>query len=270
MHGPKNSILKRWHALTITPARARRIWRHPYWREQGGYRDINCAHCPRFEAGRVSCGITFGTPLRKCAASAIEAHLNDCAGMQVLEVGFGRWMLPRNLVRRSGGSWTGIDPGQPPENQAQLGRGGHGQAADIPFPDDTFDMVFGIQTLEHWGQIHGGRQPSEYADCMAEVRRVLKPGGRVYLDSPQHFHGHEMFIMGDVARIRAVFDDAGWEDIVVERWRREYEPLEKYPPSAKVQREWPIEISSYSDEEVGQVRDQASVWLLTISARNPG
>jgi hypothetical protein len=232
MHGPKNSILKRWHALTITPARARRIWRHPYWREQGGYRDINCAHCPRFEAGRVSCGIAFGTPLRKCAASAIEAHLNDCAGMQVLEIGFGRWMLPRNLVRRSGGSWTGIDPGQ-------------------------------------WGQIHGGRQPSEYADCMAEVRRVMKPDGRVYLDSPQHFHGHEMFIMGDVARIRAVFDNAGWQDIVVERWRREYAPLEKYPPSAKVQREWPTEISSYSDAEVEEVRDKASVWLLTISARNP-
>jgi len=269
MHGPREPILKRWHALTTTPARARRIWRHPYWREKNGFRDISCANCPRFDARRVACGIVFGTPLRKCAAAAIEAHLSDCGGMQVLEIGYGRWMLARNLIRRSGGKWSGIDPCQPPEKNAGLGRGGHGQAVDIPFPDDTFDMVIGIQTFEHWGQRYGGRKPSEYMECMAEIQRVLKPGGRLYLDSPMHFHGHEMFIMGDVARIHDVLEKAGWEEIIVERWRREHAPLEKYPPSAKVQREWPVEISSYSEQAIEKMQEDASVWLLTFKARNP-
>ena len=270
MHGPRNSILKRWHALKTTPAGARRIWQQPYWQEKDGCRDISCAICPRFDDRRAACSIAFGTPLRKCAAAAIEAHLNDCKGMQVLEIGYGRWMLARNLIRRSGGKWSGIDPGQPPEKRAGLGRGGHGQAADIPFPDDSFDMVIGIQTFEHLGQRYGGREPSEYAACMVEIQRVLKPGGRLYLDSPMHFHGHEMFIMGDVPRIQNVLEEAGWKDIVVECWRREYAPLEKYPPSAKVQREWPVEITSYSQQAIEKMRAEATVWLLTLNACNPG
>ncbi len=268
MHGLKGSILKRWHSLTVSPARLRRFWAPPYWQDAGGFRDIACAHCRKFNPASTQCSIRFGTPLRKCVVAAIEAHLNDLRGEEVLEIGFGSYALARNLVRRSGGRWTGIDPGQPVSAVARLGHGGYGHAAEIPFRDQQFDRVFAIQSLEHWGQKAAPRrEPSDYIDCMNELLRVLKPGGRVYLDAPVHFHGHEMFIMGDTQRIRALFDPRKWDELVLERWRYHYQPLEPYPPSQKVLAEWDIEISSYPDEQVAAARDSSSVWLLTCSAR---
>jgi len=270
MHGLKNSFLKRWHSLMASPQRVRKTWVEPYWHESDGFHDIACRYCPKFDSARVECTVPFGTPLRKCVVAAIEANLNDCGNENVLEIGFGRFALARNLVRRSGGQWTGIDPGQPKERKAEMGKGGHGAAASIPFPDSTFDRVFGIQSFEHWGQKASSRTPSDYADCLHEILRVLKPGGRVYLDAPIHFHGHEMFILGDVDRIKALFDPRDWGAIELQRWRHEYAPLERYAPTATVLREWPIEISSYPETEIASARDKGSVWLLTISARKVG
>ncbi len=76
-----------------------------------------------------------------------------------------------------------------------------------------------------------------------------------------------MFIMGDLARIKGLFDSQIWQDIVVQCWRKDFQPLEIYPPNKAVLREWPIEISSYPQEKVAAARDGGSVWLLTISAR---
>jgi SAM-dependent methyltransferase len=268
MHGLRHSILKRWHSLTTTPARAAATWQSPWWEEEReGLHDIACHRCRKFDPARQDCSVPFGTPLRKCVVAAIEAHFHDLGREEVLEIGFGRFALARNLVRRGGGRWTGIDPAQPPHRIPALGRGGYGQAAAIPFPDATFDRVYGIQTFEHWGQRAAGRTPSEYSDCMAEIRRVLKPGGRVYLDAPIHFHGHEMFIMGDLERIRSVFERDRWDEIVIERWRHDHEPLPAYPPTARIQQEWATEIVSYPSAEIERVRDNASIWLLTIAAR---
>lgn len=180
MHGLRHSILKRWHSLTMTPAKAAATWRRPYWRDQGDFRDIACRDCRKFDAARQACSVPFGTPLRKCVVAAIEAHFSDVADEEVLEIVIGWFTLARNLVRRSGGRWTGIDPAQPRERPATLGHGGYGTVTQIPFADETFDRVFGIQTFEHWGQrAVAGRVPSDYADCMAEILRVLKPGGRL-------------------------------------------------------------------------------------------
>ncbi len=42
----------------------------------------------------------------------------------------------------------------------------------LPFPDDTFDLVTGVETHFWWGDISAG---------LREIRRVLKPGGRLIL-----------------------------------------------------------------------------------------
>lgn len=268
MSGAADSIRKFWHAWSIQPSRVRKLWQPPWWQESGEFRDIPCRACRKFDAGRQACAVPYGSPSRKCAVAAIEANLNDTAGQSALEIGYGRWALARNLVRRGGGTWTGIDPRQPKDRQARVGQGGYGHAAAIPFPDSSFDLVYGIQTFEHWGQKAGAvMEPSSYARCLAEILRVLKPGGRLYLDAPMHYHGHEMFIMGDVNRLRRLFDDAQWQDVVMERWRRDYEPLQRFMPGAKVLAEWPIEISSYPESEARQLMQTGSAWLLTFKAR---
>ncbi len=46
---------------------------------------------------------------------------------------------------------------------------------DIPFPDATFDFVIGNHILEHVGNVEA---------ALAQVRRVLKPGGRFICQTP--------------------------------------------------------------------------------------
>lgn len=272
MHSKKGSILKRWHSLAASPRRFQKKWAGAYAEEvASGVHRIRCRDCRSFDAGRQECSIGFGTPLRKCVVSSIEAHFSDCRGKQVLEIGFGRFMLARNLIRRSGGTWTGIEPKVDRSIPPGIGQGSFGTASDIPFADSTFDRVFGIQSIEHWGQkVHGGT-PSDYEECLREIHRVLKPGGSIYFDAPVYFHGHEMFIMGDLQRIQQQFSPEFWDNVVIEKWREEFEPLSPYPPSATVlEGDWPAEIESYSDAEVEDARARASVYLIAITATRKG
>ena len=267
MHSLGNSIKKRLHSILASPRRARKTWSNTYWQDRDGFRDVACHRCPKFDKANKACLIPFGTPLRKCVIAATEAHLFDAKDKDVLEIGFGRLSLGRNLVNRSGGRWTGVEPHQPKNKPPVLGKGGYGHAENIPFPDNTFDMVFAIQSFEHWGQkaAAAAREPSEYSDCLNEIRRVLKPGGQIYLDAPIHFHGHEMFIMGDTGKIAGLFPDDLWTNVVMERWRYDYEPLEPYVPMEKLFDEWAEEIFSYSKEEVEKAK-QEPIWLFNISA----
>lgn len=51
----------------------------------------------------------------------------------------------------------------------------HGSATSVPLQDDSVDLVVSFETLEHL---------REHDDMLAELRRVLRPGGRVIISSP--------------------------------------------------------------------------------------
>jgi len=267
MHSKKESLLKRWHSLRINPKTCANKWNHQYWQDIDGCRVISCAKCPSFNDKKHACNINFGTPLRKCVVSSIEAHFFDCKNKDVLEIGFGRFKLAKKLIQRSGGTWTGVEPRRPENETPVIGKGGYGHATHVPFPDETFDMVFAVQSIEHWGQKAGGvREPSSYPDCIAEIKRVLKPGGTVYLDAPVHFHGNEIFIMGDVDKVRSLFPEDQWKNVHIEKWREDYLPLQRYTPSQNEFNDWPIEITSYSEDQIAEAKANGVVWLLTVTA----
>jgi 2-polyprenyl-6-hydroxyphenyl methylase/3-demethylubiquinone-9 3-methyltransferase len=104
------------------------------------------------------------------------AELNvDPRGKAALEVGCGGGILCEEIARL-GFAVTGIDPSGPSLRIAAgharaVGlrityKAGSGEA--IPYRDDTFDIVFCCDVLEHVRAV---------APVIAEISRVLKPGG---------------------------------------------------------------------------------------------
>src|SRR5262245_9963845 len=271
MHGPKNSLARMLYRLSTGRRLARNEWAAQYWEERDGLRDVACRRCPKLDAKRIECVVPFGTPLRKCVVAATEAHLRDTRNVRALELGYARHSYGKRILEHCGGSWTGIEPLVDRARPAAIGSGSYGHAGDIPFADETFDLVFGNQTFEHWGEpLPDGTMPPTYRECLAEIWRVLKPGGRLYLDAPIHLHGHEMFVAGDVKRILALFDGALWSGIVTERWRHDYAPLERYPTPEGDARDALLNIPSYDAAKIADVQVNGTVWLLTVTATKVG
>jgi SAM-dependent methyltransferase len=158
---------------------------------------------------------------------------------------------------------------RPRRNRApQLGTGGYGHAGNIPFPDATFDVVFGNQSFEHWEEpLPDGTPSPTYGECLAEIARVLRPGGTLYLDAPIHLHGHEMFVAGDVPRIVSLFEAELWADVTVERWRYDHAPLPRYPTPAADIGYVQGKITSYDLDWIVDLQTNGTVWLLTVTAR---
>ena len=267
MHGPTNSLARVWYRLSTRRRLARNEWAAQYWDERDGERVVPCRRCPKFDPKRSVCSVPFGSPLRKCVVAATEAHLRNTHGARVLELGYARHSYGKRIVELNGGSWTGIEPLVDRSRPARLGSGSYGHAGDIPFPDATFDLVFGNQTFEHWAEtLPDGTSGPTYGECLAEIWRVLKPRGRLYLDAPIHLHGHEMFVAGDVKRILALFDAALWTHIVTERWRLDYSPLPRYPTPEGDARDALKNLSSYDPAAIADLQANGTVWLLTVTS----
>lgn len=91
---------------------------------------------------------------------------------KVLDLGCGRGDSV-DLFRRfhPDVDWTGVDIGDSQEALQRQRADAHFVTYDgrtIPFPADTFDLVYSSQVLEHV------REPAQH---LTEIRRVLRPGG---------------------------------------------------------------------------------------------
>ncbi|MGA8363159.1 MAG: methyltransferase domain-containing protein [Solirubrobacteraceae bacterium] len=103
------------------------------------------------------------------------------AGEHVLDVGCGEGRFASELVR-AGVHVVGIDVAETPLLRARERDPGLDLRltdADGPWPieDASFDAVWAGETIEH---------VADTASWMSEVRRVLRPGGRLLLSTPAH------------------------------------------------------------------------------------
>jgi SAM-dependent methyltransferase len=117
---------------------------------------------------------------------ALECHIPSCLdqlhleGQRVLEIGLGQGADSEQLIRR-GAIWSGLDLTDEAVARVRLRCQVRqlpfvdcrvGSALRIPWPNDSFDMVFSHGVLHHIPDISAAQR---------EIARVLKPGGRLVL-----------------------------------------------------------------------------------------
>ncbi|MDJ0768929.1 MAG: class I SAM-dependent methyltransferase [Ilumatobacter sp.] len=112
----------------------------------------------------------------------VLAETIDVAGLDVLDVGCGAGALVRWL-RERGARPVGAECGDVMRQRAIAADPEHPDAyvdapgEDLPFADASFDLVIFVYSLHH---------VPEHAmpDALSEARRVLRPGGTLYVVEP--------------------------------------------------------------------------------------
>jgi ubiquinone/menaquinone biosynthesis C-methylase UbiE len=115
-------------------------------------------------------------------------YMGDVAGLRILEVACGRGGFVRHLAN-AGARVTGCDFSSAAlhATRSKLAGGGHpspvwlvqGDAQNLPFADDSFDAVVSCETIEHLPQVQS---------AVAEMYRVARPGGKLFLTTPNYFN----------------------------------------------------------------------------------
>jgi ubiquinone/menaquinone biosynthesis C-methylase UbiE len=130
----------------------------------------------------------MNNPVRAALQRGYEAHrLEELGGrvdgLKVLEIGCGRGVGTEIILERFGAASVtafDIDPDMVRRARARLSRFepeswqvSVGDAAAIDAPDGSFDAVFDFGIIHH---------VPEWRRAVAEVSRVLKPGGRFFFE----------------------------------------------------------------------------------------
>ncbi len=117
------------------------------------------------------------------------------------------------LVAAAPGEVVGLDP---VEATVKGIKSVVGDLRALPFPDESFDVVCCISTLEHVGRdnrVYGAdaeRDDTGIAEALAELRRVLSPDGRVLLTVPTGAEeDHGWFVQLPVSTWRRLFAATG-------------------------------------------------------------
>jgi ubiquinone/menaquinone biosynthesis C-methylase UbiE len=126
------------------------------------------------------------------AKNELDALLRAGAGSHVLDVGCGTGADVRALAVRVGprGRVVGLDSSEQLIARAQAAQAAHpadpgsapieflhGQAGALPFDDGTFDVARSERVMQH---------VPDPAAAVAEMLRVLRPGGQLLITDPDH------------------------------------------------------------------------------------
>lgn len=129
--------------------------------------------------------------------------LGDVKGKDILDVGCGWGMYALTLYKLGAGSVSGIDIDRDDiaSGKATLEKEGYdhsgiqyGDCTDMPFEDNSFDLIFSGDVVEHIT-----REQKE--KCFAEAYRVLRPGGVIVIKTPNLSY---LKLTNTLARVKGV------------------------------------------------------------------
>ena len=150
----------------------------------------------RLDPSRTSVQYAVRKPLLAWLAS------QDVAGLEVLDVGCGD--RPYEELLRAASRIVGFDV--PGNVHADL----HGSIDAIPVDDASFDVVHSLQVLEH---------VPDPAAAVRELRRVVRPGGRVLLSThgvyPYHPNPEDLWRWTHSGLDRLFRDNGDWSSVSV-------------------------------------------------------
>jgi 2-polyprenyl-3-methyl-5-hydroxy-6-metoxy-1,4-benzoquinol methylase len=137
------------------------------------------------EAGRVLCDVAVGPAM---IYTTVLEHLNGWRGVA--------YDISPHCVDYAGDvlALHRISPERAAVNAAD--------ARELPDPDESFDLVIATEIIEHL--------PNP-ATLLAEVRRVLKPGGHLIASTPINLPwGPHLVVFSDEAEIKSLFAAASF------------------------------------------------------------
>jgi ubiquinone/menaquinone biosynthesis C-methylase UbiE len=165
---------------------------------------------------------------------AMLALAGDVAGRRILDAGCGSGPLFAAL-RNRGAVVTGIDKsaGMLEQARRRLGNDANLQVAELgsplPFPDGTFDDVTASLVLHYL---------EDWEPALAELRRVLKPGGRLIVSVNHPFRENLWHREADLAPdYFATYNytvewTAGGQSAVLRFWTRVKPPCSRMRPGS--------------------------------------
>lgn len=115
----------------------------------------------------------------------IHENIPFGGGGKVLDVGSGSTLLPFELASKGYQVWSidlrrGYRESIRHDNFTFI----EGDIRQTNFPDNFFDMVTAISSIEHVGFDGSNVNPEGDKTALQEIRRILKPGGRVIMTVP--------------------------------------------------------------------------------------
>jgi SAM-dependent methyltransferase len=162
---------------------------------------------------------------------ALQPFLPRNRDARILEVGCGMGELLSGLSRL-GYDCTGLDVSRTRIERLRSRQGPklrfqQVEGTRLPFADASFDLVISIQLFEH---LH----PDDAETHLRETCRVLKPGGRYLLETPNKWAGPgdvsrffsdrpEGFHLREysIAELSGMMSHAGYAQVSVVRWKKE-------------------------------------------------
>jgi SAM-dependent methyltransferase len=163
-------------------------------------------------------------PVGGCEVPIVQGYLPLIKpGMKILEIGCGAWAMIKDHCKAVGAEYEGIDTVHEYFGKKSVATRFE-NLAELSFANESFDLVIGNQTMEHWAE-NGCSLKWGLYQCF----RVCKPGGQVLLNVPIHFHGTKIFLMGKLDEIQALFEPFS-SKVSFEPWGSPSQPIAPYFP----------------------------------------